>query len=67
MIRKPVTSASLGPMLLVICDDGSVWEFDPGGTWVERQPIPGTSSDVRADVALRLAAERRDQEQREAP
>jgi len=32
----------LGTVLVVVCDDGSVWELDPGGPWMERRPIPGT-------------------------
>lgn len=46
MIRRPVTSAVLGSILLVVCDDGSVWELDPGDRWVERLPVPGTCADV---------------------
>lgn len=41
-MRTPVSAAVLGGMLIVICDDGSVWELDPSNGWVEREPIPGT-------------------------
>lgn len=41
-MRKPISSAVLGGMLIVICDDGSVWELDPSNGWVAREPIPGT-------------------------
>ena len=41
-MRKPVSSAVLGGLLIVICDDGSVWELDPSNGWIEREPIPGT-------------------------
>jgi len=40
--RTPVSAVVLGTVLVVVCDDGSVWELDPGGPWVERRPIPGT-------------------------
>ena len=48
MPRKPVASAVLGTLLVVVCDDGSVWEFDPNGQWIERSPIPGTEADEAA-------------------
>jgi hypothetical protein len=41
-MRKPVSSSVLGSLLLVVCDDGSVWELDPTGEWMERRPVPGT-------------------------
>ena len=44
MARKPVSAAVLGTILIVVCDDGSVWELDPDSTWVERRPIPGTAA-----------------------
>ncbi len=47
MIRKPVSSSVLGGLLLVICDDGSLWEYDPDGQWREREPIPGTAESMR--------------------
>lgn len=42
MARKPVSAAVLGGILLVVCEDGSLWELDPDGAWVERRPVPGT-------------------------
>ena len=42
MARKPVAAAVLGTLLMVVCDDGSVYEMDPNGAWVERRPVPGT-------------------------
>lgn len=42
MARKPVAAAVLGTLLWVVCDDGSVYEMDPDGAWVERRPVPGT-------------------------
>ena len=55
MIRRPVTSAVLGSILLVVCDDGSVWELDPGDRWVERLPVPGTCADVNLGEERRAA------------
>jgi hypothetical protein len=42
MARKPVAATVVGTLLIVVCDDGSVYEFDPNGMWIERSPIPGT-------------------------
>lgn len=44
MARKPVAAAVVGTLLMVVCDDGSVYEMDPDGAWVERRPIPGTAA-----------------------
>ena len=44
MARKPVAAVVVGTLLVVVCDDGSVHEFDPNGAWVERRPIPGTQA-----------------------
>jgi hypothetical protein len=32
----------MSSVLMVVCDDGAVYELDPKGTWVERAPVPGT-------------------------
>lgn len=53
MIRKPVSTAVLGGILVVICDDGSLWEYDPNGKWCEREPIPGTAAGVRVESGRR--------------
>ena len=42
MARKPMAAAVVGNLLMVVCDDGAVYELDPNGAWVERTPIPGT-------------------------
>jgi hypothetical protein len=42
MARKPMAAAVVGSLLMVVCDDGAVYELDPNGTWVERAPVPGT-------------------------
>jgi len=42
MARKPMAAAVVGSLLMVVCDDGSVFELDPNGAWVERAPVPGT-------------------------
>ena len=34
MARKPVAATVVGTLLIVVCDDGSVYEFDPNGTWI---------------------------------
>ncbi|HEX6053247.1 MAG TPA: hypothetical protein VFZ21_28460 [Gemmatimonadaceae bacterium] len=44
MARKPVAATVVGTLLIVVCDDGSVYEFDPNGMWIERKPIPGTAA-----------------------
>ena len=46
MPRKPVACAVLKTPLVVVCDDGSVWELDPDGQRVGRNPIPGTEADA---------------------
>ena len=45
MPRAPVSATVLGGLLIVVCDDGSVWELDPDGRWTARRPIPGTPAD----------------------
>jgi hypothetical protein len=42
LARKPLAAAVVGTLLMVVCDDGSVYEMDPNGAWVERRPVPGT-------------------------
>jgi hypothetical protein len=42
MARKPTAAAVVGNFLMVVCDDGAVYELDPNGMWIERNPIPGT-------------------------
>jgi hypothetical protein len=37
-----MAAAVVGTLLMVVCDDGAVYELDPNGSWVERRPIPGT-------------------------
>jgi hypothetical protein len=37
-----MAAAVVGSILVVVCDDGSVYEMDPNGGWVERRSIPGT-------------------------
>lgn len=54
MMRRPVSAAVLGTILFVVCDDGSVWEMDPDGPWVERRPVPGSSADVVLPPTLEM-------------
>src|SRR5688500_4509472 len=44
MARKPVAAAVVSSFLMVVCDDGAVYELDPDGAWVVRRPMPGTAS-----------------------
>ena len=44
MARKPIAATVVGTILIVVCDDGAVYELDPHGTWVERRPVPGTAA-----------------------
>ena len=44
MARKPVGITVVGTLLVVVCDDGAVFELDPNGAWLERRPIPGTDA-----------------------
>ena len=44
MVRKPVAAAVVSSLLMVVCDDGAVYELDPDGAWVERRPLPGTAA-----------------------
>ena len=37
-----MAAAVVGNLLMVVCDDGAVYELDPNGAWTERVPIPGT-------------------------
>ena len=55
MPRKPVAAAVLGTFLIVVCDDGSVWELDPNGEWIERRPIPGTAAGEEARASTGAA------------
>lgn len=53
MPRKPVAATVVGTLLVVVCDDGSVWELDPNGRWLERAPVPGTEAGaVRGEPAV---------------
>ena len=44
MARKPMAAAVVSSLLMVVCDDGAVYELDPNGSWTERRPIPGTAA-----------------------
>ncbi len=44
MARKPVGATVIGTLLVVVCDDGAVYELDPNGGWTERRPNPGTAA-----------------------
>ena len=44
MARKPMAAAVVANLMVVVCDDGSVYELDPNGVWVERNPVPGTAA-----------------------
>jgi len=39
-----MAAAVVANLMVVVCDDGSVYELDPNGAWVERSPIPGTQA-----------------------
>jgi hypothetical protein len=39
-----MAAAVVGSLLMVVCDDGAVYELDPNGAWVERAPVPGTAA-----------------------
>lgn len=49
-LRRPVaiTSDAGGQNPLVVCDDGSVWEYSGSG-WDELAPIPGSMSSLNAE------------------
>ncbi len=42
MARKPTAAVVIAGLLVVVCDDGAVFELDPDGAWVDRRPVPGT-------------------------
>ena len=42
MARKPMAATVVGSLLIVVCDDGAVFELDPNGAWLERASVPGT-------------------------
>jgi hypothetical protein len=42
MARKPAAAVVIGTLLIVVCDDGAVYELDPNGAWVARRSVPGT-------------------------
>ncbi len=44
-VRRPVSVMREGETLLVVCDDGAVWERGPSG-WREAAPLPGSRSDA---------------------
>lgn len=50
-MRKPI-SIAVGAtdnrqVLIAVCDDGSVWEFDYcSQKWAKCDPIPGTEDDI---------------------
>jgi hypothetical protein len=50
MDRRPVGVAAHNDNLVVVCDDGTVWEYvnhsDPRKAWKDREPIPGTIADT---------------------
>ena len=50
MARKPMAAAVVGNLLMVVCDDGSVYELDPDGAWVERRPVPGTNAALAEEI-----------------
>ncbi|MCG6989389.1 MAG: hypothetical protein LJF06_14595 [Gemmatimonadetes bacterium] len=44
-MRKPVAAVAKGAILMVVCDDGTVWYTRTLGRneeWIEAQRIPGT-------------------------
>lgn len=42
MARKPTAAVVIAGLLVVVCDDGAIFELDPSGAWVDRRPVPGT-------------------------
>jgi hypothetical protein len=44
-LRKPMSVIQEGDTLLVVCDDGAVWQRGPEG-WYESAPLPGSRSDA---------------------
>ena len=46
MARRPVSVCAVDSRLVVVCDDGSVFESHPNtGVWAEWNPIPGSEAD----------------------
>ncbi len=48
-IRRPVAVVTKGELIIVVCDDGSVWSLSDvtsSERWAERKPIPGSEADV---------------------
>ena len=41
--RTPVTAASVGNTVIVVCDDGSAWRLTNDDRWIEAAPIPDSS------------------------
>jgi hypothetical protein len=68
MERKPVagmvrTESSGVRVLVVVCDDGSVWSSnDLTGEWQERKSIPGTPRYTEIDPGAQAAKAAREQE-----
>lgn len=47
--RRPVSAVTKGDLIIVVCDDGSVWslkDVTASERWTERRPIPGSEADV---------------------
>jgi hypothetical protein len=62
MIRKPIAASiynqgdatSPDPVIVVVCDDGSVWERALGSNyprWRRQLPVPDTPASVEFDAA----------------
>lgn len=54
-MRKPVAAAVKEAILMVVCDDGTVWYTRTLGRnqeWIEAQRIPGTEPQEPRDSAI---------------
>lgn len=45
--RTPIGIASLGEVIIAVCDDGSVFQGVRGGFWVQCVSIPGTTEGIK--------------------
>ena len=57
--RTPIAMSTDAGLILVLCDDATVWQHRPGHTdWSQLAPIPGTQEAKRQDGELAAKRER---------
>ena len=47
--RRPVAALTKGDLIIVVCDDGSIWsssDVTSEEPWTEHRPIPGSQAEA---------------------